>query len=197
LKRFLKRRKEDPSATFSWPDYKGKSLREHLLPALRSMTQGHCAYCDHFELGVDGARATIDHFRPKGDPRFWHLAYSWQNLFPCCDLCQGEKAERFSDDALAPDDTAYSFQRFFVVDLRTGELQPNPAANPLDQNRARATIAWLGLNRARLPESRRRWYKRFYQPEKRDLGDHPALEQLPYRFLAPPATHPPPPTLAP
>lgn len=184
--RFVKRRRDDANAAFAWPQHEGVALNQRLLPSLVAMTQHHCAYCDHFELGVDGARATIDHFRPKGDARFWHLAYAWSNLFPCCDLRQSAKAERFCELAVAPDDTRYTFVRFFVVRFATGCLEPNPGATPDDQERAREMIAWLGLNDHGRPEARRRAYRHRYAPHLW-YADHPPLDELPYRYLCPDA----------
>jgi len=188
--RFVERRAKAAAAAFAWPRHEGQPLNEHLLPLLMEMTARHCVYCDHFELGVDGARATIDHFRPKGDRRFWALAFTWSNLFPCCDLCQAEKAERFCEEAPSPDAAGYNFEYYFVASFRTGEIIPNPAASAQDQERARATIEWLGLNRCDRPRSRRRWYELFYAPRKWFRDDHPPIEELPYRFLAPPGGPP-------
>jgi len=52
------------------------------------MTQAHCAFCDG-QIGAE-SRETVEHFRPKG--LFPELAYAWDNLFPCCDLCQSALA---------------------------------------------------------------------------------------------------------
>lgn len=182
--RFVARRQADPTATFAWPQHDGAPLSHHLLKPLLEMTADHCAYCDHFQLGVDGARKTIDHFRPKGDRRYWHLAFEWTNLYPCCDLCQEQKRETFVEGALAPDEAGYDFHRYFVVDFRSGELKPSPSAAEEDQRRARDTISWLGLNRDGLPARRRDWYERIFAP-RRWGKRHPALNALPYRFLAP------------
>lgn len=183
-RRFVARRTEDDTAAFAWPQHEGAPLNRHLMPSLMAMTQRHCAYCDHFELGTDGARETIDHFRPKADKRFWHLAYAWSNLYPCCDLCQGDKAERFCEGAVAPDDPGYTFEHFFIVRLATGELAPNPRAPQADQERARETIEWLGLNKHGRPEARRRAYRHHDAPRLWNK-EHPPLEELPYRYLAP------------
>jgi uncharacterized protein (TIGR02646 family) len=87
---FMQRRAKDPRCEFDWHDLDGVPVNQLLMGPLRRMTAGHCAYCDHFELG-EGSRETIDHFRPKS--AFPELAYAWDNLFPACDQCQQVKGE--------------------------------------------------------------------------------------------------------
>ena len=77
------------------------------------MTQRHCAFCDG-PLGIE-SRETVEHFRPKS--KFPELAFAWENLFPCCDVCQSHKGERFDLHLLKPDDDDYHFERYFVVNF--------------------------------------------------------------------------------
>ena len=127
---------------FQWPRFQGRSVGELLLDALMPLTAHHCAYCDYAPLGV-GSRRTVDHFRPKS--RFRDLVYAWSNLFPCCDRCQSKKGEQWDEFLLKPDEVEYSFERYFICDVRDG-LLPNPAANELDRARARRTIELCGLD---------------------------------------------------
>jgi uncharacterized protein (TIGR02646 family) len=161
------RRAADPSAEFWWP----KQVNQRLLPELLAMTQAHCAYCDGWPMDATG-QPTIDHFRPKS--RYPHLAFAWGNLFPSCDRCQGSngKGDEWNEALLKPDDLDYSFERYFVYDMVSGWLEPNPAASAPDYERALVTIDLLGLNEGGRPALR-----------KRVLRDYAAFEERPYRFL--------------
>lgn len=179
---FVRRRAKDPACEFDWHEVDGVPVNQLLMAHLRRMTAGHCAYCDHFELG-EGSRETIDHVRPKSASP--ELAYAWENLFPACDQCQQVKGERFDDALLRPDDARYRFERFFVFNSRTGALDPNPQASDEDQRRASVTIKLLGLNSPIRANARRRWFRDRFAPSRWAKGR--ALHQLPYRFLAPAA----------
>ncbi len=177
---FLARRAEDDNAAFYWPEVDGIALNQLVFPTLRRMTAGHCAYCDHFELG-DGSRETIDHFRPKST--FPELAYAWENLFPACDQCQQHKGEDFDDDLLRPDASDYRFERYFLFNSRTGMIEVNARASDDDQRRAAHSIAALGLNRGRRPDARKRSFKNHFAPSRWRAGRD--VDALPHRFLAP------------
>jgi len=75
---WVKLKTGNPSASFSWYRIENQSARDLILPALREMNQRHCSFCDSFPLERQGE--PIEHFRPKSDPRFLHLAYTWTNL---------------------------------------------------------------------------------------------------------------------
>jgi uncharacterized protein (TIGR02646 family) len=159
----LARRAREEAAEFRWPEVDGVALNQLLFPTLRRMTAGHCAYCDHFELG-EGSRETIDHFRPKS--RFPEFAYAWDNLFPACDQCQQHKVEDFHDDLLRPDEPGYRFERYFLFNSHTGMIEINPQASPDDQRRAAFTRVTFGLNQGRRPDARRRWFKSHFSPRQ-------------------------------
>ncbi len=115
------------------------------------MTLGHCSFCDNFPL--DDGDNPIEHLRPKSDPNFYHLAYSWENLYFCCSTCNSYKQEQFNDAVIAPDEEGYESLNFFYFDTTNGSIAPNPAASPEDRERAKITIELFGLaqgNRNRL-----------------------------------------------
>lgn len=170
------RRSENASHRFQWKTCQGVTVNLLLLPHLRRMTAGHCAYCDGFPLGPF-ARETIDHFRPKS--RFESEVYRWSNLFLACDVCQNAKGEDFAVLALKPDTETYSFDRYFLFNFRTGDIEPNPSGTtPEEQEMARQTITWLGLNDHNRPEYRRSVFQEDYLPRPRK-----EVDALPYRFL--------------
>lgn len=160
---------------FAWPQHQKRPLNQHLLPHLKAMTQRHCAYCD--AVWVEGvSKDTIDHFRPKSDPRWEDQVVEWTNLFYACDRCQEQKGEHYDDALLKPDDPKYGFERFFVYQPDSGKLKPSPAASPAEQHAAACTIELFGLNKAGRPRTRKWWFERFCKK-----AEDP--DSLPYRFL--------------
>ena len=171
--RWEERRQANPSAGFDWPQVDGRPVNQILLSLLGEMTLEHCSYCDGFPINATG-QPTIDHFRPKH--RFLGLAFAWENLFYACDRCQGRngKGEQWSDPLLKPDESDYSFFRYFRYVNATGRLEPNPEASTEDQRRATETIRIFRLNDdGRTADRKRvlRLYRSF------------APENCPYRFL--------------
>lgn len=68
------------------------SIQEPVLTSLRSRTLQLCPAC-----GEDGTPNTLDHYLPKQTyPEFSITAF---NLFPMCDICQGEKGTNTVDAA--------------------------------------------------------------------------------------------------
>lgn|ERR1035441_2102332 len=56
--------------------------------------QLRCGYCDCHEVEIGGATSMdLDHFRPKGQKRFEHLADEPSNLLYACKSCNGLKAD--------------------------------------------------------------------------------------------------------
>ncbi len=161
-----------PALRFQWRSFDGVPVNQRILPHLLAMTAGHCAYCDGYPLDVTG-RPTIDHFRPKST--FPALVYRWDNLFPACERCQAEKRDRWDEALLRPDEPGYAFERYFLCDVASGRIEPNPAADDRDQARARRTIDLFGLNAGGRPRERARWL----QGRAEIDGD-----LAPYRFLA-------------
>ena len=58
-----------------------------------------CGYCERYcqwegdPLAED--RNTVDHFRPKGNPRYLHLTFEWDNLVYACRRCNWAKGGQF------------------------------------------------------------------------------------------------------
>lgn len=184
---YATKKRTNPAFKFRWPEviHEGRrvSLNRLLLADLLEATAHHCAYCDGFPVG-ETSRETIDHFRPKGLEPFFHLAFEWANLFPACDKCQDEKRDRFDERLLKPDAPGYDFDLYFDFNAKTGELEPNLRAGLEDQSKALVTIATFGLNTAPRCASRLRHFERHYRDA---ILLAPAdLDDLPYRYLAPP-----------
>jgi uncharacterized protein (TIGR02646 family) len=142
--RYALNKDKNKSHTFQWATYEGEKVNQMALPLLIMQTQSHCSYCDAYPMKISDD--TIDHFKPKGNPQFYHLAYEWGNLYYCCAACQKAKMEQFDDALLRPDEVGFSFSRYFIFNYTTHKIDPNPAASPEDQNRAVVTINILKLN---------------------------------------------------
>lgn len=140
---WVERRKSKPGAPFSWYVIDAKSAREHLLPHLHAQSEGHCCFCDAFPVG-GVSNETIEHFRPKS--KFPELAYTWTNLYYCCDACQNAKREQWDELLLHADAAEYSFSRYFEFDFTTGGVKPNPLASEEDQRRAMITVKLYDLD---------------------------------------------------
>lgn len=174
--RFKRNRDGNPAHKFNWPTFNRKKLNTVLKEPLIEMTKNHCSYCDGYPLGKTG-RQTIEHFKPKSD--FPLLAFKWDNLFLCCDVCQGEKGEDFDELLLKPDVEDYDFYRYFMIDFKTGEILSNPRASEEDQERAEKAIKLLGLNKNSRPGFRLSEY-RLFQKLKNDSYE---IEDFSYRFM--------------
>lgn len=140
---FAKKKELNPNYKFNWKTYEKKSVDKHIKPDLIKMTNNHCSFCDSYPLGVS-SRKTIEHFKPKSE--YPLLAYEWENLFLCCDTCQSAKREKFDDKLLKPDREDYEFNKYFIVDYKTGELKPNPIKDKENQIKAKVTIKMYDLN---------------------------------------------------
>ncbi len=144
-RRWLELRSKNPSAKFEWYTVGKQKANDIALPTLMSMSQDHCAFCDAFPCeGV--SNNTIEHHKPKGDDRFTGEAYTWENLYYCCNYCQSAKLNQWDDGLLRPDDDDYLHQTYFEFDYTTGQIQPNPVADVLDQYRAEVTICLYDLD---------------------------------------------------
>ncbi len=162
----------NPKAGFAWYMHNGSTAREIALPVLKAQTRDHCSFCDGFPVG-SVSNDTIEHFRPKCADRFPEHAYSWTNLYYCCDQCQSKKREQWDDDLLAPDAEGYTFERYFEFDFTTGEMRPSSSADQDDKRRAQITLKLYGLDSGERRRCRlymmRLWTNTI--PERRNLDE--------------------------
>lgn len=171
---------EKPNYRFQWKSYKGLRVNLHILPALKQMTDEHCAYCDSYPPGHYSDN-TVDHFLPKGDPRFYHLVYEWSNLYFSCASCQAYKKEQHEPTLLRPDEPSFSFSIYFSYDFVEHIIKPNPLATIAQQARAAGSIKLFGLNDAKHVRTRKAFYAEYViETEKCNSLD---LRDFPYRFM--------------
>lgn len=170
---FLENRILDRSHKFTW---RSKSCYQAICTQLGIMTQQHCTFCDGLFIE---SRETVEHFHPKTQSKYPGRAYDWNNLFLCCDACQGYKLEKFDERLLKPDDVHYDFGRYFELNYKTGEILPSssPRLSSEDRERARISIEMYGLNKGQRPIARKRAWEDFQR------NPSPILNEYPYRFF--------------
>lgn len=186
--------KFDKKKTFRWEIKQYGDLRTKLfLPALKTMTNNHCSFCDVGKMGPN-VQDTIDHFRPKSI--YHRIAYQWANLFLACRNCQG-KGDNFDEKLLKPDDADYSFDKYFQIDWTDGRLEPKETADLETQARAKITIEFYKLNKNGKPKARldvMEFYQEVYNDKKKlaeyenktfQVSDYKILniDRYSYRFI--------------
>lgn len=155
----------NPDAKFPWyekqKDGQARSARLWLLDELLAWSSQHCAFCD----GLGGTTNwPVEHFKPKARDKFPEAAYDWDNLYPCCERCQG-KGDAWVPDLLRPDEEGYEFAAFFYYDYTADEgvaLKPKQ-----DNERARMLIRLYRLDDPERRAARQReWH--FWDPPPHD-----------------------------
>ncbi len=144
--------------------------------ALFRMNVNHCSFCDIRPLRASGP--TIEHFKPK--KQYPSFAYYWSNLFYSCSNCQ-KKNKRFSLKLLKPDEVNYEFRYFFTYNYTDGWIKPNFARSNAEQERAKITIKFYGLNKWGRPDERVKERNDFL--EDRKLGKIKDTNDYSYRFI--------------
>ena len=158
-----------------------KGVRTELFTAF----QGKCAFCE--VIFANDQPGDVEHYRPKcgvldeqGNPvpghnGYYWLAYHWKNLLPSCADCnrgrydrdgkffgkaeyfpvRGQRALQPGEEALEQplllNPTIHDPNDHLIFDPKTGFI-----AGKTDEGRT--TISILGLNRERLPETRKKAY---------------------------------------
>lgn len=74
--------------------YNERYKQADIKGALRKIYKNKCAYC---EQNVNDAYVHVEHYRPKSI--YYWLAYSWDNLFLCCEKCNTIKKDKFKIEA--------------------------------------------------------------------------------------------------
>jgi uncharacterized protein (TIGR02646 family) len=151
-----------------------------LLPVkgeLLRLSGNKCAYCESI-LGVIST-GDIENFRPKAGAKgfnkeeyapmhYWWLAYSWDNLFVACQICnQKYKRDYFPLEQeqfrcrIGATDTELMMEQALLIDPcldNPGEhlaFEENGYVNELSK-KGKVTIEILGLNRTELVDRRRK-----------------------------------------
>lgn len=117
-----------------------KPLWREYLPQLRQGYDDICAYLG-MRIHTSTGAATVDHFKPKGLPKFRKQAYSWSNFRLASAQMNTNKGDH--QDVLDP----FKVQSgWFVLDLPTFEVRPGHGLPPRTEQKVVATIRRLKLN---------------------------------------------------
>lgn len=169
--RYISTREGNPAATFRWFSITCyQAVRRELLV----MTHHHCAFCDGF-IGSE-SRETLEHFRPKS--QYPALAFHWENLFPCCDMCQSQKREKFDEVLIKPDRPDYQFEDYFICNYDNGEIEVAPECSAEFQKAAAVTLEIYGLNLPVRKKERLRQFRVWHA-----MGDETSLHEFAYRYF--------------
>ena len=171
--RYAKRRANNKSFEFTWPQYQNMPLNQLLMPLLMLQTDSHCSYCDAYPLM--SADNTIDHFKPKS--KYPLEVCKWENLYIACAHCQKEKGTSYEETLLRPDEQGYDFYHYFYYDFTTHEIKILWSLTEEDAQRAEATLRVMNFNHPAMKESRRLSYEGFA-----DRPDFP-LNDKTHRFM--------------
>jgi hypothetical protein len=57
-----------------------------------------CVYCRQPDSGARNINMQVDHYRPKGKPRFVNLIRDYGNLYYCCAECNTRKSDYWPED---------------------------------------------------------------------------------------------------
>lgn len=57
-----------------------------------------CVYCRQPDSSAPNLNFGVDHYRPKGIPRFASLVCDYENLYYCCGNCNSRKSNDWPDD---------------------------------------------------------------------------------------------------
>lgn len=142
-----------------------------VVAALVDIFRSKCAYCESYLSDPSGVN--VDHFRPTSDAvgadgrpdheAYWWLAYRWDNLLLSCTDCSRTKGQRFPVSAVrASDDAGLALEQPLLLNPRSPDGNPErwllfyrDGTVASDDDRGRATIEILGLNRSVLVDARR------------------------------------------
>lgn len=96
--KFKKELKKNISINKDWNNFRKSKIGQQTEENLREMYADCCAYCE----GIIGTTSynQIEHFRPKS--KFPELCYEYNNLHLACQICNSNKADRFSEDFIDP-----------------------------------------------------------------------------------------------
>ncbi|MBN9118544.1 MAG: hypothetical protein J0I06_05185 [Planctomycetes bacterium] len=153
--------------------YAAAEVKGELLAAQRSK----CAFCESLVRHV--SYGAVEHYRPKagykqrkGDrlkrPGYYWLAYDWDNLFFCCQLCNeqfkqnhfplrdGRRRARCHADSIGDEEPLLIHPARLDISNHIEFRQERAVGRTVE---GKATVRVLGLNRPELREARTRRLK--------------------------------------
>jgi uncharacterized protein (TIGR02646 family) len=162
-------------------DWATRIAKAVIRGSLLTITHGKCIYCES-PLGVT-SELNIEHYIAKTVKP--ESAFEWTNLLPACRLCNGQKGEAdHGGRLLKPDDE--DPEPYFWIHPDTGKLEPHPALNDDQRNRAERTIEMCNLQRGALCTQRIEMMNRIYgwiDTMTADGWDRLAHPATPYKLV--------------
>ncbi len=131
-----------------------KGLYKEIRFQLAILTNNHCSFCDGFPVGTESTEQ-IEHYFPKDS--FPLLAYDWDNLFYCCNVCNTEANKGAFQDTLKPDHVHYRFETCFYFDAFDGGLcvmEDLERKNKILSDKAKLFLLRYGINNPQRKEAR-------------------------------------------
>lgn len=167
-----------------WEKFKkikgGSAVRLALHQHSWQVQKGLCGYCEQevpYKISAeDNTKSHFEHIRPKGQPQFKQLTFSFENIIISCEgfdlmtvtehkkeFCGHVKDKTIGDihpydDALFLNPTEIrDIESYFYYDSE-GNIEPNPSKTTEEQNRADYMIRILGLQHPTLISMRQEQY---------------------------------------
>ncbi len=154
---------------FPYLKYKGESVFNMLSAELAKMTNNHCSFCDEKIVPI---YARIAFFKPQP-------IVEWSNLYISCPFCIKKTIITVDDNVLYPDAPDYEFDRYFSINFKTGEIEPNSKAKKEDIQKAKITIDSFGLNSNDRPSERLKELQKAQKQPSKSFN----LNDFSYRFF--------------
>lgn len=87
-----------------------------------------CVYCRQPDSSAPNLNFGVDHYKPKGIPRFAHLVCAYENLYYCCSNCNSRKNNDWPlDEKVGPyivNPCNYEMTSHLWFDGKTGRVEP-------------------------------------------------------------------------
>lgn len=88
-----------------------------------------CVYCRQPDSSAPNLNFGVDHYKPKGIPRFAHLVCTYDNLYYCCGSCNSRKNNDWPlDENVGPyivNPCDHEMAAHLRFDKKTGRVEPN------------------------------------------------------------------------
>ncbi|GEM_PF-1782397 len=142
---------------------------------LRIEFSGVCVYCRTPKMSNPSQIFSVDHYRPKSNPRFSSLSTEYSNLYYCCHSCNSRKSTYWpANEAKDPwivNPCDFAMADHLKLDGKTGLIKHSTSDGDW-------TIELLQLNSESMEKYRRSTMTAVKALEAQRLGAQSDLEQL-------------------
>lgn len=119
--------------------WKRHAYWQNILPEMRTVYKKTCAYCAQWIPHGTGNHS-VDHFLPKDEDKYSHLAYEWANFRYASARFNSRKHK---GTILDPFKIKYGW---FILDFPSCMIRPNPKCRADNRKKIQDTIDALHLN---------------------------------------------------